>query len=97
MAMIFHRLVQKDLRIVLSYYQEESGVALADRFFSDLEKLVAQIASEPRRFHQVSSGLRRANMRRFPFHLLFRESPGGVRVLVLRHHKRHPDYGIGRK
>lgn len=32
MALIFHRLVQKDLRAVLGYYEEVSGLALADRF-----------------------------------------------------------------
>jgi len=97
MALIFHRLVQKDLRTVLRYYEEESGVQLADLFFAELDSLVAQIANKPTKFHLVSSGLRRANMRRFPYHLLFRGSEAGVRVLVLRHHKRHPNYGIDRK
>ena len=97
MALIFHRLVQKDLRAVLRYYEEEGGVALADRFFAELDSLVAQVAVEPRKFHQVAGGLRRANMVRFPYHLLFREGAAGIRVLVLRHHKRHPRVGVGRK
>ena len=97
MALIFHRLVQKDLRAVLRYYEDEGGDSLADRFFAELDLLVAQVSAEPRKFHQVERGLRRANMRRFPYHLLFRESTAGVRVLVLRHHKRHPRLGISRK
>ena len=98
MALIFHRLVQKDLRTVLGYYEEEGGALLADRFFEELDALVTAVAREPRRFHPASiDGLRRANMANFPYHLLFRESPAGVRVLVLRHHRRHPNYGIARK
>jgi plasmid stabilization system protein ParE len=97
MALIFHRLVLKDLRMVLEYYEAEGGAPLADRFFVELDALVAQIAREPGKFHQVASGLRRANMSRFPYHFLFRESAAGVRILVLRHHKRHPRFGVGRK
>lgn len=97
MAVIFHRLVQKDLRAVLRYYEEEGGPLLADRFFAELERLVGQIASEPRKFHHSAEGLRRANMPRFPYHFLFREGAAGVRVLVLRHHKRHPRFGVDRK
>ena len=97
MALIFHRLVQKDLRAVLRYYEEESGVALADRFFAELDGLVAEMGLHPKKFHLVSQELRRANMARFPYHFLFRESPGGIRVLVLRHHRRHPSFGANRK
>jgi toxin ParE1/3/4 len=97
MALIFHRLVQKDVRAVLRYYEEEGGVLLADRFFLELDTLVADVAREPRRFHPALHGLRRANMPTFPYHLLFREVSAGVRVLVLRHHKRRPRFGVGRK
>jgi hypothetical protein len=51
MALIFHRLVQKDLRAVLGYYEDEGGIPLADRFFAELDALVAGIAREPRRLH----------------------------------------------
>jgi plasmid stabilization system protein ParE len=97
MALIFHRLVQKDLRTALRYYEEESGIVLADRFFAELDSLVAEIERHPKKFHWVSQELRRANMTRFPYHFLFRESSGGIRVLVLRHHRRHPSYGTTRK
>jgi hypothetical protein len=29
--------------------------------------------------------------------LLFRETEAGVRILVLRHHRRKPDYGMERQ
>lgn len=93
----FHRLVQKDLRAVLRYYEEEGGPVLADRFFAELEMLVSKIVREPHRFHLAPNGLRRANMTNFPYHFLFRENPEVVRIFVLRHHRRHPDFGLGRK
>ncbi|MBS0630572.1 MAG: hypothetical protein JSS11_01560 [Verrucomicrobia bacterium] len=59
--------------------------------------MVDEIARNPRRFHPAAPGLKRANLPNFPYHLLFREMPAGVRVLVLRHHRRHPDFGLTRK
>lgn len=97
MEVVFHRLVQRDLRIVLRYYEEEGGSALADRFFRELDSLVTQIAKNPTVFHKISDGLRRANLEDFPYHLLFKENDQGIRVLVLRHHRRDPRFGMSRK
>ena len=97
MALIFHRLVQKDLRVALRYYEEEGGLVLADQFFVEFDALVVEVDRAPRKFHPASHGLRRANMPRFPYHLLFREGVAGVRVLVLRHHRRRPAFGVDRK
>ena len=96
MDLPFHRLVQQDLRTVLDYYRTVGGDALADRFFAELTALVKQVAAHPASFHPVSGGLRRANMASFPYHLLYRERPRAVRVLILRHHRRHPATGTQR-
>lgn len=97
MALILHRLVYQDIRSVLHYYEVHGGPALADRFFAELEALVIEVARGPHRYHPINSGLRRANLPTFPYHLLFRPTPSGVRVLVLRHHRRHPSFGLDRK
>ncbi len=98
MRLTFHRLLQKDLRSALSYYDDVAGPQLAGRFYDEFEGLVAAIERNAGRFHVVaSSPLRRANFRSFPYHLLFRETASGARVLVLRHHRRHSDYGLERK
>jgi len=41
--------------------------------------------------------LRRANLKRFPYHFLFRVVGDCVRILVVRHHRRHPEYGVERE
>ncbi|MGA2864953.1 MAG: type II toxin-antitoxin system RelE/ParE family toxin [Verrucomicrobiota bacterium] len=97
MGLTFHRLIRKDLRSVLAYYEEAVGPELARRFYQEFEELVAAIERNPRRFHLVATMLRRANFRSFPYHLLFRETEAGPRVLVLRHHRRHPDHGAERQ
>ena len=97
MAKSFNRLVQSDLGIVLQYYETVGGRSLADRFFDEVTALVAAIEQRPSSFHPASDGLRRANMSNFPYHFLFRERVGSVRILVLRHHRRHQKFGTKRK
>ncbi|MEK7953494.1 type II toxin-antitoxin system RelE/ParE family toxin [Luteolibacter soli] len=94
---IFHRLIRKDLDGVLSYYERESGSALADRFFESFLSVVEKALNDPRHFHVAAGVLRRANLPDFPYHFLYREKPFGIRVLVLRHDRRHPDFGLRRR
>ena len=96
MGLIFHRLIKRDLKSVLTHYEEEVGPKLSARFYREFEELALRIERYPGRFHFVAGEIRRANFPSFPYHLLFREIPGGVRVLVLRHHRRNPSFGAGR-
>ena len=96
MKVIFHRLLSRDIRDTMRYYEMESGPRLADDFYDEFISLVRVAAEDPERFHFDESGLRRANLRRFPFHFLYRIGRDSIRVLVLRHHKRKPGYGLGR-
>lgn len=34
------------------------------------------------------------NLTRFPYHLLYEVQANAVRVMVVRHNKRNPDYGL---
>jgi plasmid stabilization system protein ParE len=90
--------VAQDLRGVLAYYEREAGSHLSQRFYQEFERLAAQIQTNPKMFRPYCKVLSRANFRGFPYHLLFRFSGSDeVRILVLRHHRRHPDYGSSRK
>jgi plasmid stabilization system protein ParE len=96
-GLIFHRLIKRDLRTVLTHYEQEVGPDLAARFQQEFEDLALRIEQNPRRFHFVSEVLRRANFPTFPYHVLYRETTEGARILVLRHHRRKPSFGIGRQ
>jgi toxin ParE1/3/4 len=96
MKLAYHPLVQRDVSGILRHYDGISP-RLGDEFWAELLRLTALVAAQPERFHLANRGLRRADMRRFPYHLLFRERPDGIRVIVVRHHRRHPSYGTGRR
>lgn len=93
---IFHRLVQRDMDGILRYYREDASDSVADRFFTTFLDTVDRAVSNPQGFHFSNSEYRRANIPGFPFHFLYREMPYGIRVLVLRHDRRHPHFGLRR-
>ena len=96
-SVIFHKLVQRDADAVLRYYADEADDALADRFYGAFLRTVDQALSNPQHFHFLRDPVRRADIPKFPYHFLYRETAFGIRILVLRHHKRHPSYGMRRK
>jgi toxin ParE1/3/4 len=96
MILIYHRHVQRDVSAVLGYYDDVGGPSLGDAFYAEFMANVALVLENPARFHQVDGSLRRANLDRFPYHFLYRVHGDTVRILVVRHHHRDPNYGLQR-
>ena len=86
-----------DVLEIVEYYEKVDGPQLADRFTSELAELITHIAERPESFAQIGSGLRRANLNRFPHHIIF-EIVGieTIKILTVKHDKRHPDLGLDR-
>jgi toxin ParE1/3/4 len=96
MKVVYHPAVQGDVSRILRYYDSISG-RLGDEFWDELNSFIQQAASNPQRFHFEARDRRRVNLRRFPYHFLFREVPDGIRITVIRHHKQRPGHGLKRR
>lgn len=70
---------------------------LANDFKAELRRVIAMVSANPNRFHSVRPGFHRANLKRFPYHLIYREITEGIRVTLVRHHRWHPDTGMERQ
>ena len=95
--LIFQRLVQRDMNEILRYYLSEAGEIVADRFYHTFLQVADHALENPEHFHPVSPCLRRAPVPGFPYHFLYRSTNHGIRILVLRHDRRHPTFGLRRK
>ena len=93
----YNKFVQRDVNEIRDHDTRESGPERADEFFAELMKTIHLAAADPTRYHTAEGGLRRANLKRFPFHILYRIRPGYIRINVVKHHKRHPSFGLRRK
>jgi len=97
MRLVFHPKVYSDIDKIMEYYEQVATPELADEFYMELRHCFAEVAGKPESFSIRQRDIRRVNLGRFPYHFLFRISADAVRILVVRHHSRHPSLGIRRR
>ena len=92
----YHPSLAGDLSVARDFYNERSP-GLGDQFVNEFETQVLRIAARPERWMVVRDDVRRALMRRFPYSIFFRILDGdSIRITVIKHHRQHPGFGIGR-
>jgi plasmid stabilization system protein ParE len=91
----FHRRVQGDLDEILRKYHGVSH-QLGEDFFAEFQIGIKKAVENPRSFHFDRSGLRRCNLDRFPYHFLYDLRGEYIRIWVLRHNRRNPEFGLKR-
>ena len=94
----FHPKAPHEARVIYQHYSEISE-QLGDEFWQELTDYLDYARTFPERHHydSIGAGLRRCNLKRFPIHFLFRVLNDRIRVNVIRHDRRHPNYGIRRR
>jgi toxin ParE1/3/4 len=97
MRLVLHPKLYSDIDTIMSYYEQVASPELATEFYAELRQLMIEAARRPESFSIRNRDLRRANLQRFPYHFLFRVVGDVVRILVVRHHGRHPSLGIRRR
>lgn len=97
MRLEFHKQVASDISRIMDYYEHVAGPELADEFYAELRSSFQKAADSPESYRVRERDLRRVNLDRFPYHFLFRIVGDGVRILVVRHHKRRPSLGAHRR
>ncbi len=97
MRLVLHPKVSADVSAIMDYYEQVATRELADEFYAELRHLIGEAVASPESFSMRERDLRRVNLRRFPYHFLFRIVGDCVRVLVVRHHKRRPSLGRARR
>jgi toxin ParE1/3/4 len=95
MRVEYHPSVRQDVAEAMRRYRAVSE-RLGKEFKAELRRLIGMAAANPNRFHAIKPGFHRANLKRFPYHVIYREVPVGIRVTLVRHHRRHPEFGMER-
>ena len=96
MRIEYHPSVRQDVVEATRRYEAVSKT-LAKEFKAELRRVIAMVAANPNRFHRVKPEFHRGNLRRFPYHFIYREVAEGIRVTLVRHHRRHPEFGMNRQ
>jgi len=97
MRLVFHPKVYSDIDSIMAYYEEVAETELANEFYAELRHFMMEAAKRPKSFAVRERDIRGVNLRRFPYHFLFRLVDDTVRILVVRHHSRHPSLATRRR
>jgi toxin ParE1/3/4 len=97
MRVVLHPKITSDVGVIMDYYENVAGRELAEDFYAELRRFIAEAAERPESFSVRERDLRRVNLSRFPYHFLFRIVGDVVRILVVRHDRRHPSFGVRRR
>jgi toxin ParE1/3/4 len=94
---IFHPLAEQELIDAVAYYEDQKpGLGL--EYLGEIENAVNFLIRYPKVGSKVQGSLRRLILPKFPYSLLYRIlEDDQIRILVVAHHKRKPQYWVDRE
>lgn len=91
MRVIYHPDAELEL-VQASRFYEERVPMLGAQFLDAVDRAILVILEAPDRWRIIEKNVRRYTMPRFPYALYYRAPPDHLRILAVKHHRRHPDY-----
>ncbi len=78
-------------------FYEERVPGLGADYLADFDAVMAHIEAWPNFYPTFGDPhIRRAGLKRFPFHVIYRAEATQIIVLAISHHRRRPAYWLGR-
>ena len=97
MRVEFHPSTVDDVNQAASHYGR-ARPKLDAEFRGEIDAVVARISRDPMQFPVVEAQIRRCIVHRFPYSVLYRVAASDcIRILVIRHHRRDPRFGLARR
>lgn len=88
---IHHPEAKRELEEAGRFYDERSP-GLADEFFDEVDAVVAKIIANPLRYSIRIADVRRANLKRFPYHINYILHGVAIAVGAVSHNRQRPHY-----
>ena len=93
----FHPEARAELLTAVVYYEDQAE-GLGDQFTDEVEHAVQLVSNHPVLGAPLSesSDLRRWQLRRFPYYLIYRSESAKLVILAVAHQRRRPGYWTDR-
>jgi hypothetical protein len=88
---VAHQEALAEMRESIRFYESKS-FGLGRRFFDEVGEFVRLIQTNPARFAERIPGVRRVNLKRFPYHIHFMEKDDTLWIVSISHDRRKPFY-----
>lgn len=97
MSYSLHPGAEQDIADALDFYVERAGVKVATRFLEEFERVAKLLVQNPG-FGTLTTRSRRSHpFKVFPYNVVYRALEDHIRILVVRHQHRNPNYAAGRR
>jgi len=99
MNVTYNKLVQVEINKICDYY-DDCAYLLGDKFFVELISAIEAIKQQPLRWPpiEINSDKRKGRIKNFPYVIVYRViDAANLRILVVKHQKRRPNFGMRRK
>ena len=97
MSYSLHRGAEQDLADAVRFYRQEAGRAVAARFLDEFERVAKLLVENSGLGTPTSEQRRWFPLHGFPYSVIYRPLDVGIRILVVRHQNREPEYGEHRR
>lgn len=97
MTYSLHPGAELDIANALDFYKEQAGLAVAERFLEEFERVVKLLIVYPDLGMPTTKGRRAFPLKVFPYLVVYRNLESSIRVLIVRHQHRKPGYAGGRR
>jgi len=92
----FHPAAEAEFLESVGYY-ESKVPGLGAAFITEFESLAALIAESPKAWRvELEPDICSVPLQRFPLSIVYRENSDGFQVLAIAHHRRRPQFWLGR-
>ncbi len=93
--LIFHPDVYHELKNSYEWYENQAN-GLGDNFLSELEEAYQVIVELPGTWPKFKKGFRRFILTKFPFSVIYKETPQSIFIVAIMHNSRKPGYWLKR-
>jgi plasmid stabilization system protein ParE len=97
MKVTIHPAAERDLEEAAEFYEKEASPLVAGRFVQEFKRLVSFLVEYPQVGSPRSNGRRGFSMKVFPYTVIYRIKTEEIVVLVVKHDRRRPSYGVKRR
>jgi len=92
----FHRAALAEHLDEVAYY-EGRVPGLGAKYLAEFEAVMARVCAKPDLYPPIGeTSIRKAALKRYPFHVIYRIEPMRVVILAIAHQRRRPAYWAGR-
>jgi toxin ParE1/3/4 len=93
MKVTLHPSAERDLREAAQFYEREGTPALAARFVAEFKRLASVTVAHPEIGAPRSKSRRGFAMNTFPYSVIYRVESDEIKVMVIKHDRKHPGFG----